>query len=240
VVHVVVEVLSDIGGEGMLKPGEGDVDRVVLGHDAVDVLWRGDQVAHAPALQSERLGEASHYSDIGRHLLLLDRRVQTMLGPDEVAVALIEDDEAIQLSSHLKQLLHNILCQYETRGVARVAKKDAIELVLHDGRLDLLETHRQVLVARNEEYVLLRPNQSSLLHVVSIEGLHQTDARLAVSLQKVHRRNYASSHSTDRQNVIFSKVNLELMRQDVMNSSNVVLLTKTTTVRVNGLVLLLG
>lgn len=234
---VVLKVLRDVGGERVLEPRQGNVDGIVFGHDGYNVGRGGNEVAHAPALETERLGEAADYGDVRGEGGFLDGRVETCFGPDKVAVALVEDDEAVQGSSEGEQLLHGSLGQDETAGVTGVANQNGVQLVLLDGLLNVVQVDRQVLVTGNEEDVLLRPDQAGLLDVVGVEGLNKTDAVLALTLQHVHRRNNASSHSTDRQNVILRKINLELILQDVRDGLNVVVLAKTTAISVNGLML---
>ena len=167
----------------------------------------------------------------------LDGRIKTSFRPDKVAVALVEDDEAVQGSSKGQQLLDGGFRKYKTAGVARVANQDGIQLVRLNRLLDVLQVDREILVTRNEENVLLGPDQSGLLDVISVERLNKSNARLALALQHIHRRNNTSSHSTDRQNVLLRKFDLKLILQDERDRLNVIILSKTTTISVNRLVL---
>lgn len=136
---VIIEVLSDVSGESVLQPRERDVDRVVFGHDGVDVLGRSDEVAHAPALESERLREAAHDGNVRGQDGLLHGRVETILRPDEVAVALVEDDEAIEGRGKRQQLLHYCFGGDKATGVAWVANEDGVQFVRLYRLLDVFE-----------------------------------------------------------------------------------------------------
>ena len=60
---------------------------------------------------------------------------------------------------------------------------------------------------------------------------------LALSFQKVHRGNNASGDSASGQDILLSQVDLELLREDVVDGRDIVLLAKTAAISVDRFVL---